>query len=109
MKININVKDPLISSILVIIITFLITNLILLVTKPLYIMEISKSGQKKIKGSLLISISLLMALFLGSIKIIASSIKSNTPKINTPEIDSLNKNYFSFDPNKYNSDSLKVR
>ena len=60
MKINIDVKDPIISSILVIIITSLITSVILLVTKPSYIMEISKSGQKKIKVSLLISISLLL-------------------------------------------------
>lgn len=109
MKINIDVKDPIISSILVIIITSLITSVILLVTKPSYIMEISKSGQKKIKVSLLISISLLLGLFLGAIKIIFSSIKSSTPEIKTPESKTPKKNYFMFDPNKYNSDSLKIR
>lgn len=108
MKINIDVKDPIISSILVIIITSLITSVILLVTKPSYIMEISKSGQKKIKVSLLISISLLLGLFLGAIKIIFS-IKYSTPEIKTPESKTPKKNYFMFDPNKYNSESLKIR
>ena len=109
MKINIDVKDPISSSILVIIISSLITSLILLVTKPSYVIEISKSGQKKVKVSLLIAISLLIGLFLGTIKIIFSSIKSTTPKINTPETNIPTKNYFAFDPNKYNSESLKVR
>ena len=109
MKINIDVKDPIISSILVIIISSLITSVILLVTKPSYIMEISKSGQKKVKISLLISISLLIGLFLGVIKIIFSSIKSTTPKIKTPESNTPTKTYFAFDPNKYNSESLKIR
>lgn len=108
MKININFEDPIISSILVIIISFLITSLILLISKPSYVMEISKSAQKKVKVSLLISISLLIGLFLGAIKIIFSSIKSTIPKIKTPESNIPNKNYFAFDPNKYNSESLKV-
>jgi len=109
MKININVKDPIISSILVIIISFLITSLILLITKPSYVIKISKSGQKKVEVSLLLSISLLIGLFLGAIKIIFSSIKSTTFKMKTPESNIPTKNYFAFDPNKYNSECLKVR
>jgi len=107
---KINVKDPIISSMLVIIVTSLITSLILLITQPSYVMKISKTGKKKIKVSLLISISLLIGLFLGTIKIIFSSIKSNPPKIETThESNTPKKNYFAFDPNKYNSEYLKVR
>lgn len=108
MKINIDINNPIISSILVIIVTSLITSLILLITKPSYVIEISKSGEKKIKVSLLVSISLLIGFFLGTIKIIFSSFKVNTLEIKTHESITPTKNNFSFDPNKYNSEYLKV-
>ena len=60
MKINIDIKDPIISSVLIIIIGSLLTSLILIINQPSYIIEISKSGKKTIKVSLLISISLLI-------------------------------------------------
>jgi len=98
MKINIDVKDPITSSILLIIVGALVTSLILIITQPSYIIEISKTGKKEIKISLLISISLLIGLFIGTAKFIFF----NQIHVSKPvESNTLIKNNFAFDPNKY--------
>lgn len=62
---KIDLKNPIISSILSIGITFVISIIILYVTNPSYIIEISKNGKKKKNIYLLFTCSLLFGILVG--------------------------------------------
>lgn len=65
---KINVKNSIVSSVILIVITFFIMIIILSFTKPFYIMEVDKKGKKLINWYLLISISVLFGILSGLIK-----------------------------------------
>ena len=62
---KIDLKNPIISSVFSIGITFVISIIILCVTKPSYIMEISKNGKKKKNIYILFTHSLLFGVLIG--------------------------------------------
>lgn len=62
---KIDLKNPIISSVFSIGITFVIFILIFYVTNPSYIMEISKNGKKKKNIYLLLTYSLLFGILVG--------------------------------------------
>lgn len=70
MKLKINIKNPIISSVLCIIITFVITIIVLSIAKPSYITEVSDKGDKKVNVYLLVFISLLFGILIGIAKLI---------------------------------------
>lgn len=96
MKLNINIKNPIISSVLCTIITFVITIIVLSITKPSYITEVSDKGDKKVNVYLLVFISLLFGILVGIAKLIFFSKKT----IAISKITDV-KNNFAFNPTVY--------
>ena len=92
MKLEINIKNPIISSVLCIIITFIVTIIVLTVAKPSYITEISNKGKKKINLCLLFFISLLFGILVGLAKLLFFSEKTSTSYV---------KNKFAYNPITY--------
>lgn len=62
---KINLKNRIVSSGIIIFVVFIVSIIILYITKPKYITEISDEGKTKINGYLLISISLLFGIVAG--------------------------------------------
>jgi uncharacterized membrane protein len=94
---NIDYKKPIISSIFSMGITFIITFIILLITQPSYIMEVSKKGTKKKNLYLLLSYSLLFSVLIG---IIVLLFKTDYISLSTPKM-GFNSNPKSFKPITY--------
>lgn len=78
MKIDYN--NPIIVSLLSIGITFIIVFIFLYITTPNYIMEISKQGKRCLSLYLLITYSLLFAVFSGIIMFFIKTENNNTSK-----------------------------
>ena len=62
---KIDLKKPIVSSIVSIVITFLMSMMVLSITKPSYIIEVSKEGKKKINIYLLFTYSMLFSFLIG--------------------------------------------
>jgi hypothetical protein len=76
---KIYIKNPIVSSSFIIILTFIISIVIFYLFKPKYILKISNNGVKKIDHSLLISYSLLYGVIVGIIYfLLVFKFKSNT-------------------------------
>ena len=96
MELKIDIKNPIISSLLCIIITFIIALIVLSIVKPSYVMEITKDGSKKVNKYILVSISLLFGVLMGITKLLFFSSRSKKLPSQKPI-----KNNFAFNPNVY--------
>jgi hypothetical protein len=77
---KINIKNPIVYSFFSIIVTFLVSITFMFLTKPSYIMEISKEGKKKLNICLLFIYSMLFAILIGTCLLLfrkESGIKKN--------------------------------
>ena len=92
MKMKIDIKNPIISSLLCTIVTFIIALVVLSIVKPSYVMEITEKGSKKTNKYLLVSISLLLGVLMGITKLLFFSSRLSHKPI---------KNIFAFNPNSY--------
>ena len=79
---KINIKNPIVYSLLYIVITFIIILIILSTLKPSYIKEVDKNGKIRINISLLLVISLLFAVLIGIINFLFFSKKYISVKNN---------------------------
>lgn len=96
MKLKINIKNPIISSLLCLLITFIIALVVLSIVKPSYVIEISNKGVKNVNKYLLVSISLLFGVLMGIAKLLF--FYSRSEKLLSQK---LIKNNFAFNPNVY--------
>lgn len=76
---KINLKNPIVSSLFGIAITFIVFLIILCVTKPSYIMEVSKKGKKKKSIYLSFIYSLLFSTLTGIIILLTVSKEIDGP------------------------------
>ena len=81
-------KNPIVSSLFTIFITFLISMILFFIIKPSYIIDISKEGKKKINIYLLFIYSMLFAVLLGIVIFLCKTTTISTVKSNAykPEL-----------------------
>lgn len=92
---KIDFKNPIISSLFSIIITFVISVIVLFITKPLYIIDVSEDGTKKTNIALLLSVCMLFAVLVGITVFLLKTGDSLKP----PEINHVRE----FNPMNYNT------
>lgn len=95
---KIDLKIPIIFSLVSIGITFVISMLILWITKPSYIMKISKKGEKIIDQYLTVTYSLLFSTLIGIITLI---VKTGDKKEHPVQMGFSTYNAKAFNPMKY--------
>lgn len=95
---KIDLKNPIISSLISIGITFVISMTILLLAKPSYIMEISKEGKTRINIYLTVTFSLLFSILIGIIFLI---LKTDGDKQKTVQMGFSKYNAKAFNPLQY--------
>jgi len=79
---KIDFKNPIISSLIGMGVTFLVSIIVLCVTNPSYIMEISKHGKKTKNVYLLVTYSLLFSVVIGIVVLLCNKrFKSNSPRL----------------------------
>lgn len=100
---RINFKDPIIFSVSILAVSFIVLIIIFALTKPKFIVEISKKGKKKINYYLFVSYSLLFAVLIAIIVFLVRN-KNDSPATNKPilgfvkQVNQVNYNPMSYSP-----------